>query len=48
MNIVLADRRDGKPVRRICVQGHDGRPLMLGDLMWIDREANESLSTAAE
>jgi DNA-binding HxlR family transcriptional regulator len=49
MNIVLADRRDGKPVRRICVQGHDGRPLMLGDLMWIDREAvGESLSTAAE
>ena len=48
MNIVLADRRDGRPVRRICVQGHDGRPLTLGDLTWIDREANESLSTAAE
>lgn len=48
MNIVLADRRDGKPVRRICVQGHDGRPLELGDLMWIDREAGETLSTAAE
>jgi transposase len=49
MNIVLADRRDGKPVRRICVQGHDGRPLTLGDLMWIDREGtSESLSTAAE
>ena len=49
MNIVLADRRDGKPVRRICVQGHDGRALTLGDLTWIDREAaGESLSTAAE
>jgi len=49
MNIVLADRRDGRPVRRICVQGHDGRPLTLGDLMWIDREGtSESLSTAAE
>lgn len=49
MNIVLADRRDGKPVRRICVQGHDGRPLKLGDLTWIEREAaSDSLSTAAE
>jgi DNA-binding MarR family transcriptional regulator len=49
MNIVLADRRDGKPVRRICVQGHDGRELKLGDLTWVDREsAGDSLRTAAE
>jgi DNA-binding HxlR family transcriptional regulator len=47
MKVVLADRRDGKPVRRICVQAHDGRPLELGDLTWIEREA-ESLPTAAE
>jgi DNA-binding HxlR family transcriptional regulator len=38
MKVVLADRRDGKPVRKICVQAHDGRPLELGDLTWIDRE----------
>jgi DNA-binding HxlR family transcriptional regulator len=35
MDIVLADRRDGKPVRKICVQAHDGRELKLGDLTWI-------------
>jgi len=38
MQIVLADRRDGKPVQRICVQAHDGRELSLGDLTWVDRE----------
>jgi DNA-binding HxlR family transcriptional regulator len=48
MKVVLADRRDGKPVRKICVQAHDGRPLELGDLTWIDRDAGESLRTAAE
>jgi DNA-binding HxlR family transcriptional regulator len=34
-NVVLADRRDGKPVRKICVQAHDGRELKLADLTWI-------------
>ncbi len=48
MNIVLADRRDSRPVRKICVQSHDGRELKLGDLTWIDREAAVSLRTAAE
>jgi DNA-binding HxlR family transcriptional regulator len=38
MEIVLADRRDGRPVQRICVQAHDGRELSLSDLTWIDRE----------
>jgi DNA-binding HxlR family transcriptional regulator len=50
LRIVLADRRDGKPVKRICVQAHDGRQLSLGDLTWIDRE-DEGLApfrTAAE
>ena len=35
--IMLADRRDGRPIRRICVQGEDGRELRLPDLMWIER-----------
>jgi DNA-binding HxlR family transcriptional regulator len=35
--IYLADRRDGKPIRRICVQAEDGRELKLADLMWTDR-----------
>jgi DNA-binding HxlR family transcriptional regulator len=48
MRIVLADRRDGKPVRRICVQAHDGRELKLDDLTWIERDDSGALSTAAE
>jgi len=27
MQIVLADRRDAKPIRKLCVQAHDGREL---------------------
>jgi len=38
MQVVLADQRDGKPVRKIGVIAHDGRELKLQDLMWIDRE----------
>lgn len=45
-SVVLADRRDGMPVRRICVQAADGRALQLDDLMWLPAE--EALSTAAE
>jgi DNA-binding HxlR family transcriptional regulator len=48
MRVVLADRRDSKPVRKICVQAHDGRELKLSELTWIDREDAESLRTAAE
>ena len=49
MDIVLADRRDGKPVRKICVQSHDGRELKLEDLMWVDRKGDrQSIKTAAE
>ena len=45
-NVALADRRDGRPVRRICVQAHDGRELKLQDLTWIEREG--VFQTAAE
>jgi DNA-binding HxlR family transcriptional regulator len=37
--IVLADSRDGQPIRRICVQAQDGRELKLGDMKWIERPA---------
>ena len=47
MDIVLADRRDGRPVRKMCVQAHDGRELSLGDLTWVERE-REAVRTAAE
>lgn len=36
-DLTLADARDGEPIRRICVQSHDGRQLGLDDLMWIDK-----------
>lgn len=48
MNIVLADRRDGKPVRKICVQAHDGRELSVNDMMWIESDSESSVRTAAE
>ena len=35
--IFLADKQDGQPVKRICVQAHDGRELKLGDMMWVNR-----------
>jgi hypothetical protein len=48
MSVALADRRDGKPVRKMCVQAHDGRELKLGDLTWIERDGAGALRTAAE
>jgi DNA-binding HxlR family transcriptional regulator len=48
MRVELADRRDCKPVRKICVLSHDGRELKLEDLTWVQRENAGSLSTAAE
>jgi DNA-binding HxlR family transcriptional regulator len=47
MRVVLADRRDGKPVRKICVQAQDGRELDLQDLMWID-DQGQRVRDAAE
>jgi DNA-binding HxlR family transcriptional regulator len=40
--IVLADRRTGRPIRKICVQAQDGRELCLGDLVWVGRDEVES------
>src|SRR4051794_14118370 len=45
MDIVLADRRDCKPVRKISVQSHDGRALTLNDLTWVHRDAAGGLRT---
>ncbi len=42
--IFLADKQDGQPVRRICVQAHDGRELKLGDMMWVDRDSGASVA----
>ncbi|HEU5285015.1 MAG TPA: helix-turn-helix domain-containing protein [Sphingomicrobium sp.] len=40
--VVLADRLNGRPIRRICVQAEDGRELELGDLTWLSRDHLES------
>ena len=37
-SIVLADRLGRRPVRTICVQAEDGRPLSLDELIWIARD----------
>ena len=37
-SIVLADARDARPIRKICLLSHDGRELKLEDLTWIRRE----------
>ena len=46
--IVLADRRDHKPIRTMQVQAHDGRPLRHGELIWIEESQAERTSQAAE
>jgi len=46
--IVLADRRDLKPIRTMQVQAHDGRPLRHGELIWIEESQAEGTSQAAE
>ena len=46
MQVALADRRDGKPVRKICVYAHDGRELTLADLTWVKSE--DQIQQAAE
>lgn len=48
MKVVLADTRDRKPVRKLCVLSHDGRELSLEDLTWIERESAGLLRAAAE
>jgi len=48
MRVVLADRQDGLPVRKICVLAHDGRELSLHDLTWIDEENQQTAKAAAE
>ena len=47
-DIMLADRRDGRPIRRICVQAEDGRELRLHDLMWVERQSNGQKKGGAE
>ena len=45
--VVLADRLQGRPVRRICVQAEDGRELELGDLVWLPRDDASEVEDSA-
>lgn len=40
-DIMLVDRRDSLPIRRICVQAQDGRDLSLQDLVWVERQGKK-------
>jgi DNA-binding HxlR family transcriptional regulator len=42
-DVLLADQRDGKPVRPIRVLAEDGRELSLHDLMWVDRASGQTM-----
>ena len=42
-NIILADARDGEPIRRMALISHDGRELDLEDLMWLDRRSGHGI-----
>jgi DNA-binding HxlR family transcriptional regulator len=44
--IVLADRRDGRPIQRIALHAHDGRELPLEEVVWLDREAGVTCAEA--
>lgn len=46
--MVLADRDNGRPVRKICVQAEDGRELALDDLVWIARDEVEEAPEKAK
>src|SRR5438270_7614199 len=46
--VVLVDHRDRKPIRRICVQAHDGRELNRSEMMWADRDDQLAVKQAAE
>jgi DNA-binding HxlR family transcriptional regulator len=47
--VVLADNRDRRPVRKLCVQSHDGRVLNIRELTWIEQEEQLSeVQQAAE
>ena len=43
-DVLLADQRDGKPIRPIRLLAEDGRELDLNDLMWLDRASGQTLT----
>jgi DNA-binding HxlR family transcriptional regulator len=47
MQIVLADVRNRRPIRRIKVLAEDGREVKLGDLTWLSRDEVKSKADRA-
>jgi len=47
-NPVLIDRYSRRPIAPMTVQSAEGRPLSLGDLLWVDRSEVEALEKQAE
>ena len=47
MEVVLADSRDRRPIRKMKVLSEDGRELKLSDLMWLCREELEGRADKA-
>ena len=43
-DVLLADQRDGKPVRPIRLLAEDGRELDLDDLIWLDRATGQTIT----
>ena len=43
--LVLVDRYNQRPVRRICVLGEDGRELGMRDLKWVNRSDDDPART---
>ena len=41
-NVELVDRRDRRPIRKICVQAEEGRELTLDDLVWVWRDGTDT------
>jgi DNA-binding HxlR family transcriptional regulator len=41
-DVVLADRKTGLPVRKICVEAQDGTVLKHEDLIWVSRTDTEA------
>jgi len=42
-DVMLADQRDGEPIRRIVIHAKDGREVGLHELMWVQRPSSASL-----
>lgn len=45
--LILVDRRDGRPIHPMSVTAEDGRALSLHDLMWVERSSLDAPARVA-